>query len=98
MKRLLIAATVGGALLATSGAAQAQSIIRQPNAHVSKVEFEIHAGFGGFWNRWGFAISPGFRIGIPVMPNGFVRSINNSVAISFGADVFLYPFYRDYFY
>jgi len=101
MKRFLAAVTVAGALTAAGSAASAQSIIRQPGAHVDKVEFEIH-GVLGFWGRWynTFYTGPGFRVGIPIVRNGFVRSINNSVAINFGADFFWYPGYSgfgDYF-
>ncbi|HAA53951.1 MAG TPA: hypothetical protein DCE42_04315 [Myxococcales bacterium] len=44
------------------------------------------AGFG----YYGFGGAFGLRVGIPIVENGFVPTINNAVYINFGAD--LYPF------
>ncbi len=67
--------------------ASAQSIIKNPGDHPEyNVEAEPHLNFG--WaNRWasnGYGL--GARFSIPVVHNGFVPTINNSVAISFGLD------------
>jgi len=47
--------------------------------------FEIHAGlpYIGY-----FGVAPGIRYGIPIVDNGFVPVIDNSVCINFGADVY----------
>jgi hypothetical protein len=81
--------TVG---LSTSQSA-AESIIRNPNPPRYKVEIEPHFdvgmwdyGFGGY----GF----GARFSIPIMSPGFVKSINDSVAIGFGGDFVHYGNYH----
>jgi len=55
------------------------------------VEIEPHAllGFWGVLYR-GSGFGLGGRFSIPIVDNGFVSSINNSVAISFGLDVLFY--------
>jgi hypothetical protein len=67
--------------------AAGESIIKNPGDHPTyNVELEPHVLFG--WaslyrdNGFGF----GARASIPIVQNGFVPSINNSVAISFGLD------------
>lgn len=77
-------------VLTIGGNALAQSTIRQPNAHPDyAVELEPHVAFGVFdppgWPT-GAGIGAGLRATIPVLRNGFVPSINNSVGISFGLD------------
>lgn len=93
MKRYLAAAAVTGALVASSGSAEAQSFIRQAGVHDSSIEVEVHGAISGVW--WGaFATGPGFRIGIPLARN--VGRINNMPAINFGADVMFMPWYWNY--
>jgi hypothetical protein len=78
------------AALATTSwepAAQAQSIIKNPGDHPDyKVELEPHLalGWGHLYHGSGFGL--GGRVGINIVDNGFVKTINNSVAISFGLD------------
>ncbi len=94
-RRLALAGLLAIGCFAVSSSARAQSIIRQPNNHVTHVEVEIHGNVGAvFWGTgrgggWGngLGLGPGFRVGIPLMRNGFVSSINNMVALSFGADL-----------
>lgn len=72
----------------TGASAEAQSIIKSPGDHPKyKVEMEPHVDFG--WaNRYGSnnGFGVGARFGIPIVDNGFIPSINNSIAISFGID------------
>lgn len=86
MRRRILGCLCAIALLARGASGEAQ--IREPGQHRTRVEFEGHvsafnplychvAGYGG-----------GARIGIPLIGNGFVNSINNSVALSVGADFF----------
>jgi opacity protein-like surface antigen len=97
MKRFLAAAAIATALVLGGSAASAQSIIRQPGQHQNKVEFEIHGIVGWHWRHaYGYSLGPGFRVGIPIVQNGFVRTINNSVAINFGLDVLFWPGYGGY--
>lgn len=76
-------------LLLTPGLAQAQSIIKQPGNHADySVELEPHFAFQ--WsNRLGDddGFGPGLRVNIPFLKNGPISSINNNMAIGFGADV-----------
>jgi hypothetical protein len=72
---------------AASSPAHAQSIIKNPGDHPDyKVELEPHGVFGwaNHWASNGFGL--GLRATIPIVQNGFVKTINNSVGISFGLD------------
>ena len=66
---------------------RAQSIIKTPGAHASTVELEPHLVLRPFDTPDGdFGLGLGFRAAIPILENGFVPSINNSVSIGFGFD------------
>jgi len=76
-------------LLATFAAhpAHADDTIKHPGDHPAyDVEIEPHAllAWDGVYAGAGFGL--GARFGIPIVSNGFVPTINNSVAISFGVD------------
>jgi len=61
--------------------------ISRPGDHPSySVEIEPHIlfGWGDAYHAGGYGL--GARFSIPIVRNGFVPSINNSVAISFGID------------
>jgi hypothetical protein len=80
-----------GALVLGAGAARADETIKTPGDHPSYgVEIEPHLLFG--WDN--IYVSNGYGVGarfaIPIVENGFVPSINNSVAIGFGADLIHY--------
>ena len=73
-------------------AAQADSTIRTPGDHPHyAIEVEPH-GLLGFFGPWGSGLGfgAGLRLSIPVMQNGFIPKINNSVAITFGGDFMHY--------
>ncbi|MEZ4319952.1 MAG: hypothetical protein R3F61_20745 [Myxococcota bacterium] len=46
---------------------------------------EFHGGF----TYYGNGLAAGLRYGIPIVDNGFIGPINNSVYITFGADFYL---------
>jgi hypothetical protein len=79
-----------------AGPARADDTITRPGNHPAyNFEVEPHLVFGlGGWGPYGSydyggyggAYGLGVRFGIPIVSNGFVPSINNSVAISFGVD------------
>jgi hypothetical protein len=76
--------------LVASPAFADRSIIKQPGNHPKYTfEAEPHALLG-LWGvpgpGDGIGIGAGFRASIPLVDNGFVSSINNNVAISFGLD------------
>ena len=70
-----------------------ETIIKRPGDHPRYVfEAEPHGllGFGGpFDDRSKGHVGVGFRGTIVIVQNGFVKTINNSVGISFGADMFI---------
>lgn len=80
------------ALFVTTGDAHADDTIKHPGDHPHYTfEAEPHVLLGWLndvYAAGGFGV--GVRFGIPIVDNGFVESINNSVAISFGADLIHY--------
>jgi hypothetical protein len=95
---LVLAAAVAG--VTVTAHASATSIIKDPHPPRYALELEpklnlayfgfLGSGYGG--NGWG----PGVRFSIPVMSPGFIKKINDSVTISFGADFVRYEGYRFY--
>jgi hypothetical protein len=91
-----------GAVMALAATdAQADDTIKHPGEHPKyPVEIEPHGLWS--WRHYYYAPSDGFGLGarfsIPVVDNGFVPSINNSVAISFGVDWVHYSGSACYFY
>ena len=74
-------------LTAFAGDARAESIIKSPGDHPSyHVELEPHGllGWANLYRDNGLGL--GLRATIPIVENGFVKSINNSVGIGFGLD------------
>lgn len=85
--------SVGAALLAivSGGSARADDTIRRPGDHPDyKVEIEPQLALG--WTDWYGAggYGAGARFTIPIVDKGFVPSINDTVAIGFGADFLHY--------
>src|SRR5689334_1043116 len=78
--------------------AQAESIIKDPNPPQYSLELEpkFNLGPSGVFDYGGSFYGPGVRFSIPVMSPGFVKTINDSIAISFGADFVRYGGYRYY--
>jgi len=75
--------------------ASAESVIKRPGAHPDySVELEPHAVIG--WGGWyagpfddeGFGL--GLRASIPIVQQGPIKKINNSMAIGFGGDFLFY--------
>lgn len=95
----ILASVVAVLALAAAPDARAQSIIKNPGDHPQySVELEPHGLLG-----WGHlyrdnALGLGARLTIPIVDNGFVKTINNSVGISFGLDWLRYGgcYYYDY--
>ncbi len=89
-----VATTTAFTALATERTASAESIIRTPNPPRYAVEIEPHLNLSMLdWDYGGTSFGPGIRFGIPIMSPGFVPRINDSVAISFGADLVRYSGY-----
>jgi len=77
--------------LAISAPAAADDTIKRPGDHPQYgVELEPHVllGFGDVYGA--STLGLGGRASIPVVQNGFISSINNSIAITFGLDLLWY--------
>ena len=89
MTRSLLIAALAFTLTSLVGAqARADDTIKHPGDHPKySVEAEPHVllGWDNIYASGGYGV--GGRFSIPVVDNGFVQSINNSVAISFGMDI-----------
>jgi hypothetical protein len=74
------------------GTAHAEPMtIKNPGDHPHYVfEAEPHAliGFAGPFDDHGGHFGAGFRGTVVIVDNGFVKTINNSIGISFGADLY----------
>src|SRR5437879_1780410 len=104
MTRLLSAVALCAAFSATSASAHAQSITKNPGDHPDyKVEVEPHLDLG--WSHAYYASNGyglGARFSIPIVQNGFIPTLNNSIALSFGLDWLRYSgcysaYYSDYY-
>jgi hypothetical protein len=83
-RSFLAALGAAAALLASSYARADVSTIKQPGAHPDYVfEAEPHALVGLFDD---FHPGVGFRGTFEIVDNGFIKRINNTVGIGFGAD------------
>jgi hypothetical protein len=90
MRRLLPLLFAASALLLGSSA-RAESIIKNPGDHPDytfEAEPHLLAGFGGPFERGRPEIGAGFRGTIIVANDGFIKSINDSVGVGFGGDIF----------
>lgn len=89
---------IAAALALAPATASAVSIIKDPNPPKYKVEIEPHLNVQYFYrDTYGaYGFGPGVRFGIPVMSPGFIKTINNSVAINFGADLLYLRPHRKY--
>jgi hypothetical protein len=74
-------------LAASSREARAESIINNPGDHPKySVELEPHGVLGWAHLYADNGLGIGGRVTIPIVDNGFVKTINNNVGISFGLD------------
>jgi hypothetical protein len=53
------------------------------------VRFDVHLGIG-----WRGSLGPGMRVDIPLSRTGIIRSVDDELALSVGADVLFYAFDR----
>jgi hypothetical protein len=102
LRFILACAALLACLAAPRGARAEESIIKHPGDHPNYgVEIEPHLDFAFFAPTAG---STGFGVGgrltIPIVKNGFVPTINNSVGIGFGLDWLHYNgcYYRGFYY
>ena len=91
-----VVAAVFAAVSAPAAPAAAASTIRSPNPPQYKVEIEPHLLLQPdslYYNGGTFGVGVGARFSIPIMSPGFVKTINDSIAISFGPDLVHYDGY-----
>jgi hypothetical protein len=84
------------AIVLASAPASAATIIKDPHPPEYKLEIEPHLAVQYFgWDHSANGFGPGIRFSIPIVSPGFIPKLNNSVAISFGADLLHYtPAYK----
>ena len=85
--RRLAAVLALASTFAVAGTARADDTIKRPGDHPHySVELEPHGllGWAAQWAGTGFGL--GGRVSIPITHDGFVKTINNSVAIGLGLD------------
>jgi len=91
-RSLVLGVFIASSALAVVSPAEADTlVIKNPGDHPDyRFEAEPHGliGFGGPFKKRGDNFGAGFRGTIIIVDNGFIKSINNSVGISFGADFF----------
>lgn len=71
--------------------ARAETVIKNPGDHPDySFEAEPHGliGFGGPLHGGSGQLGAGFRGTVVVLDNGFIKTINNSVGVTFGGDFF----------
>src|SRR6478736_211020 len=90
--RLRVGIAALTAAVSYASSAQAVSTIKSPDPPKYSVEIEPKLNLAYlFWTGYGGnAIGPGVRFSIPLMSPGFVKDINDSVAIGFGLDILHY--------
>jgi hypothetical protein len=78
---------LGALVLVHPALGHADSTIKTPGDHPHyRVEIEPHGVIGWDFYGLGFGVGAGVRASIPIMENGFVRTINDVPAITFGVD------------
>ena len=83
-----VAPVAFAAILLTAPPVRADDTIKRPGDHpMYAVELEPHGvfGWGGPYGTDG-GLGVGGRVSITVVQNGFIPTINNSIAVSFGLD------------
>jgi len=94
---LALSGAIVAAALLSSTDARAVSIIKDPNPPQYSVEIEPHFTMNFFdFDYHGTSYGPGIRFGIPIAGPAFVKKINDSVGITFGADLLHYDVYTYY--
>lgn len=91
MRSTLVAASVLALTCVAPTVHADESIIKNPGDHPNyRFEAEPHGliGYGGPFIHGRNDFGAGFRGTIILLDNGFVKTINNSVGIGFGGDIF----------
>jgi hypothetical protein len=94
-RNFALAAIAAAATLLAAPSAFADLTIKDPNPPQYKLELEPKFNItpGGFYHYGGTGFGPGVRASTPHMSPGFIKTINDSIAISFGLDMIRYDGY-----
>ncbi len=90
MKRVLLAACVAFATFTANGGEVAAQdditniTIERPHTGSRPVTLDVHVGAS--WH--GLGLATGVRLGIPLVKNGFISTLNNAVYLTVGADFY----------
>jgi hypothetical protein len=90
LKRCAVLTAVSLSLVAGSASAQESSAVRQPGGLLdrSPQERSPMLSFFGILPWWyGFGGGVGARYTLPIVPNGFITEVNDSVELEFGGDI-----------
>ena len=94
LKFLLSALVLSSALIGSMPVASADAvIINRPGSGSRPMMLDLHAGF----IYYGYGPSIGARFSIPIVRQGFLPMINNTVAITFGGDFYWIRLNRDHY-
>lgn len=88
----LLSATLALGTLATSTEAKAKNYIERPHRGARPKLLDLHVGGVGYYGGGGLF---GVRLGIPLLKNGFIPDLNNTLHIVLGADMFLSRWYGE---
>ncbi len=97
MRHISVVAVAGLFAVAVARPAHAQSILKSPGSGPKySVELEPHLLLGpweppGSGQGQAGGYGGGMRASIPIIPEGFIKKLNNSVALGFGVDYLHYP-------
>ena len=82
----VVVATMATVLLGTAADAEAQR--RGRGRKIDGVRFDVHLDAG-----WHQAFGVGFRVDIPIVPDGFIDSVDDELAISPGGELFFWSWH-----
>jgi hypothetical protein len=81
-RRSGLAGVALAALISSASVAGAQPPGANGENKIDTVRFDVHGTIGWWW-----AFGLGFRVDIPIVPDGFVDTLDDELAITFGGDV-----------
>jgi hypothetical protein len=84
LRRALLALGISFAAVAPATPAQADHDIDTPFTGSRPIQLDLHGGLA--W--YGFGFAGGARLGIPLVHNGFIPSLDNAVYLNFGVDTY----------
>lgn len=87
-KAIVWALLISSGILLSASGAEAQ---RGRGRMIQGVRPEVHLDFG-----WHGAFGVGFRVDIPIVPDGFIDGVDDEFALSPGAEFFFFSYYNNH--